>query len=139
NATADYQAIAPDGAATIEASFDLGGAIEAMTWAYAGHAELAAEIQARHPDEVQASWTTVEPQAEAAILWPKRFEVTASAYLEPLRVQYYIHDPHGRANAEFVGVTVPPFYAHVEVPPPDETAVRARVRTHIWLAPEVPV
>jgi len=139
NATADYQAVAPEGAATIEASFGVAGHIEALTWAYAGHAELASEVYVRHPDEVKVEWEAVAPRVDAAILWPKRFEVTATAYLEPLRVQYYVHHPRGRANAELVGVAVPKFYAAVAVPEPEPAQVRARVRTHFWFSPVVVV
>jgi hypothetical protein len=138
-ATADYEVIAPEGAATIEASFNLAGLIEALTWSYSAHAELAADVYARHPDEVKTQWVVVEPHADAAILWPKRFEVTSTAYLEPLRFQYYVHHPRGRAHAQFVGVAVPAFYANVEIPDPEPTVVRARVRSHIWIAPEVVV
>jgi hypothetical protein len=139
NATADYEAIAPEGAATIEASFDLAGAIEALTWSYSGRAELAGEVYERYPDEVKTQWVVVEPHVDAAILWPKRFEVTAAAYLEPLRVQYYVHHPRGRAHAELVGVVVPEFYGNVEIPEPEPARVRARVRTHVWIAPVVHV
>jgi hypothetical protein len=136
-ATADYEAVAPEGAADIEASFDLAGAIQAMTWSYEGHAELASDAYARHPDEVKTQWTVVAPHIDAAVLWPKRFEVTADAYLEPLRVQYYVHHPRGRVHAELVGVAVPEFYQQVDVPEPDPATVRARVRTHVWLEPDV--
>ena len=54
--------------------------------------------------------------ASAAVLWPKRFDATAAAYFEPLRVQYYLHHPRGRVNAELVGVAVPEFYAKVTPP-----------------------
>jgi hypothetical protein len=88
---------------------------------------------------VKAEWEVVAPRVDAAVLWPKRFEVTAAAYLEPLRVQYYVHHPRGRAHAELVGVAVPQFYANVDVPEPEPAQVRARVRTHLWVEPVVVV
>jgi hypothetical protein len=60
-------------------------------------------------------------------------------YLEPLRVQYYVHHPRGRAHAPLVGVTVPPFYASVTVADPEPAAVRARVKTRVYVAPVVKV
>ncbi len=138
-AVAEYEAVLPDGAATIEASFGVAGNIEAMTWAYAGHAELAAGIYERHPEEVKVQWEAAAPRVEAAVLWPKRFEITAAAYLEPLRVQYYVHHPRGRAHADLVGVVVPEFYAKVEPPEIEPVRVRTHVRTRIWIAPWVVV
>jgi hypothetical protein len=136
-ATAEYEAIAPEGAATIEASFGVAGHIEALTWAYAGHAALATDVYVRHPDTVKAEWEVVAPRVETAVLWPKRFVVTADAYLEPLRVQYYVHHPRGRAHAELVGVAVPEFYYAVNVPEPEPAKVRAKVRTKVWIQPTV--
>ena len=136
-ATAEYEAIAPEGAATIEASFGVAGHIEALTWAHASRAQLATDIYVRHPEVVKTEWEVVAPRAEAAVLWPKRFVITADAYLEPLRVQYYVHHPRGRARAELVGVAVPEFYASTSVPEPEPAKVRARVKTHFWVRPEV--
>jgi hypothetical protein len=137
NDTAAYVAAEPEGAATIDASFAVGGRLEALTWAYAGRAELASEIYERHP-EVEPRWQVVAPRVDAAILWPKRYEVTATGYLEPLRLQYYVHEPRGRAHAELVGVAVPPFYAAAALPPIDPVRIRGHVKSHVWIAPEVP-
>ena len=138
-ATADYEVVAPEAAANIEASFGLAGHLEALTWAYASHATLAKAVYVRHPEAVKAEWEVVAPKVEAAVLWPKRFEITSAAYLEPLRVQYYVHHPRGRAHAELVGVAVPEFYANVNVPEPEPAKVRARVRTKVWTPPVVRV
>ena len=73
--------------------------LEALTWAYASHAQLATDLYVRHPEGVEAKWQVVAPRVDAAVLWPKRYEVTAVAYLEPLRTQYYVHHPRGRAHA----------------------------------------
>ena len=73
------------------------------------------------------------------MLWPKRFEVTAAAYLEPLRVQYYVHHPRGRVHAAFVGVAVPEFYASANVPDPEPATVRARFKSRMYIAPQVSV
>ncbi|HEU0032772.1 MAG TPA: FecR family protein [Kofleriaceae bacterium] len=137
NDPAAYTAALPDGSAQIDGSFALAGRVEALTWAYAGHATLASDIYIRNPQPVAASWTVVEPRVDAAILWPKRYEVTAVAYLEPLRVQYYVHHPRGRIHAPLVGITVPTFYAQVEPPAIEPVRVRAHVRMPIWIAPEV--
>lgn len=139
NATAEYETASANGAADIEASFGIASNIEALTWAYSSRATLAADVYARHPDAVQAQWQVVAPRVDAAVLWPKRFEVTAVAYLEPLRVQYYVHHPRGRAHASLVGVTVPPFYASAAVADPEPVAVRARAKTRIYIAPAVAV
>jgi hypothetical protein len=135
--TAAYTVAQPEGAATIEASFSLAGRLEALTWAYAAHSALATDIYVRHPADVQAQWTVVAPRVDAAVLWPKRFEVTATAYFEPLRTQYYIHHPRGRMHAQFVGVVVPDFYAKVEPVEIDPAMVRAKVKGQIWVAPEL--
>ncbi len=135
--TATYQASLPDGAATIDASFSLAGRIELLTWAYASHARLATDLYVRHPAKLETQWTVIAPHVDAAILWPKRFEVTAVGYLEPLRMQYYVHHPRGRMHAQLVGISVPEFYAKVEAPQIDHERVRGRVKTKIWLAPEV--
>lgn len=137
NDTAAYEAALPDGAATIDASFGVTGRLELLTWAYASHATLATDLYVRHPAKVEARWAAVAPQVDAAVLWPKRFEVTAVGYLEPLRLQYYVHHPRGRVHAPLVGITVPAFYATVTPPAIDAERVRGRVRTKIWIAPEV--
>lgn len=136
NDTAAYTAAQAEGAATIDASFALAGRLEALTWAYAGHATLATEIYVRHP-ETQASWEVVMPNVDAAVLWPKRFEVTATAYWQPLRTQYYVHHPRGRMHATFVGVVVPPFFAAVQPQPIEPAIVRAKVKGQIWIAPQL--
>lgn len=135
--TATYEASLPDGAATIDASFSLAGHLEALTWAHAGHATLATDLYVRHPDVVKAQWEVTAPRVDAAVLWPKRFEVTATGYLEPLRMQYYVHHPRGRVNAQLVGVAVPAFYAKVEAPTLEPAKIRGRVKTKIWIAPEL--
>lgn len=135
--TAAYEASLPDGAATIDASFNLAGHLEAMTWAHAGHATLATDLYVRHPDVVKAQWEVTAPRVDAAVLWPKRFEVTATGYLEPLRMQYYVHHPRGRVHAQLVGVAVPEFYAKVEAPVIEPARIRGRVKTKIWIAPEL--
>ena len=132
-----YKASASDGAALIEASFALGGRIEALTWADAARAELATDLYVRHPDELGSAWTPATPHVDAAILWPKRFEVTAAGYLEPVRIQYYVHHPRGRVQAPLVGVTLPRFYAGVDVAPLDPVRVRARIKSAVWIAPEL--
>jgi hypothetical protein len=136
NDTAAYTAAQADGAATIDASFALAGRIEALTWAYASHATLATEIYTRHP-ETQASWEVVMPRVDASVLWPKRFEVTAAAFWQPLRTQYYVHHPRGRMHAQFVGITVPAFYASVPAQPVEPTMVRGKLKGQIWIAPQL--
>jgi hypothetical protein len=84
---------------------------------------------------VQAQWQVVAPRVDAAVLWPKRFEVTAMAYLEPLRTQYYVHHPRGRMHASLVGFAVPEFYAKVEPAELDPAMVRGKVKGQIWIAP----
>lgn len=135
--TSSYEASLPDGAATIDASFSVAGRLEALTWAYASHAALATDLYVRHPAKVEARWAAVAPRVDAAVLWPKRYEVAATGYLEPLRTQYYVHHPRGRLHAELVGVTVPEFYAKVSPPAIDPVRVRGRVKTRVWVAPEV--
>jgi hypothetical protein len=132
-----YEAALPEGAASIDASFGVAGRIEALTWAYAGHAALASELYIRAPQKVETQWTVLAPAVDAAVLWPKRFEVTAVGYLEPLRFQYYVHHPRGRVHAPLVGITVPAFYAKVTPPALDDDRVRGRVKTKIWIAPDV--
>lgn len=134
---AAYTTALPDGSATIDASFGVAGRTEALTWAYAGHAVLATDLYARHPQELAPRWEVVAPHVDAAVLWPKRYEITTTAYLEPLRMQYYVHHPVGRVHAPLVGVAVPTFYAQVEPPPLEPVRVRAHVRAPIWMAPDL--
>jgi hypothetical protein len=135
--SAAYLAVEPEGAAAIDASFAVGSRLEALTWAYAGHAALAADIYVRQPAKLEARWKVVAPRVDAAVLWPKRYEVTAAGYFEPLRGQYYVHHPVGRMHAELVGITVPDFYAKVELPAIEPARVRARVKVPVWIAPEM--
>ncbi len=135
--TASYEASLPEASATIDASFALGGRLEALTWANAAHAQLATDLYVRHPDVIEARWSAVAPRVDAAVLWPKRFEVTATGYLEPLRMQYYVHHPRGRLHASLVGVSVPTFYAKVQPPQLDPVRVRARIKSEVWIAPEI--
>ncbi|MEJ7600835.1 MAG: FecR family protein [Kofleriaceae bacterium] len=134
---AAYEASLPDAGATIDASFSVAGRAEALTWAYAGHATLAQEIYIRQPAPLEARWIVIAPRIDAAVLWPKRFEVTAVGYLQPLRMQYYVHHPRGRVHAELVGVTVPAFYANVSPPQIEPIKVRERAKLAIWVAPEM--
>jgi hypothetical protein len=131
---AAYTASLPDGAATIDASFALAGRVEALTWAYASHATLASDIYVRTPS---VKFEVIAPRVDTAVLWPKRFEITAVGYLEPLRMQYYVHHPRGRMHAELVGIAVPEFYAQVEPPQIDPVRVRSRVKATIWIAPDI--
>ncbi len=137
NDPAAYTAALPDGAATIDASFLLSSRLEALTWAYAAHAALARDLYVRHPAEAEAKWQVIGPQVDAAVLWPKRFAITADAYFEPLRAQYYVHHPVGRAHAQLVGVAVPEFYAHVDPPEVEPATVRAKIKAPVWVAPEL--
>lgn len=139
NDAAKYEAALPEGGAQIDASFAVAGRLELLTWAYASHAQLATDLYVRHPAKVEAQWTHTVPAVDAAVLWPKRFEVTAAGYLEPLRMQYYVHHPIGRVHAPFVGVTVPAFYASVSVPAIEPPRVRAHLKTPVWIAPDVQV
>jgi hypothetical protein len=132
-----YTTAQPEGAATIEASFALAGRLEALTWAHAAHAALATDLYVRHPADVQAQWAVIAPSIDASVLWPKRFEITAMAFFEPLRTQYYVHHPRGRMHAQFVGVVVPEFFAKVDAPELDPSMVRTKVKGQIWVAPEV--
>lgn len=133
-----YQTAQVDGAATIDASFSLATYLEALTWSYAGHAELATDIYVRHPKDVEASWQVVAPRVDAAILWPKRYSITAVAYFEPLRAQYYIHHPRGRMHASLVGMAVPEFYAKVEPAQIEPAKVRAKLKGSIvWMQPDM--
>ncbi|HEY5945667.1 MAG TPA: hypothetical protein VIV40_09260, partial [Kofleriaceae bacterium] len=137
NDPAMYTAALPDGAATIDASFLLSSRLETLTWAYAAHASLATDLYVRHPAELEAKWQVAAPQVDAAILWPKRYEVTATAYFEPLRAQYYVHHPRGRMHAQLVGIAVPQFYAQVEPPELDPVVVRGKLKGQVWIAPQM--
>jgi hypothetical protein len=138
NDVTGYQTAQVDGAATIDASFSVATYLEALTWAYASHAELATDIYVRHPADVEASWQVVAPRVDAAILWPKRYTITAAAYLEPLRTQYYIHHPRGRMHAQLVGIAVPEFYAQVEPQPIEPAKVRGKLKGSIvWMVPDM--
>ena len=125
----------PEGELAIEASFLAGLRLEYLTHAYVAHAALARELALRHPET--ASWAELAPRASADALWPKRWDVTASAYLEPLRVQYYIHDRRGRAHAHWVGVTVPAFYASVTPPALPPAKLTATLAFKTFTPPEV--
>lgn len=134
---AAYTAALPDGAAAIDASFLLAARLEALTWAHAARGALATDLYVRHPGELEAKWAVAAPQVDASVLWPKRFEVTAGAYFEPLRAQYYVHHPRGRAHAHLVGIAVPEFYAAVEPPAIEPQQVRGRLKGQVWVAPEL--
>jgi hypothetical protein len=97
------------------------------------HAVLASDLYVRHP-EIEA-WAVVEPRVHAAVLWPKRLDVVASAYLEPLRAQYYLHHPRGRMNAKFVGVLVPAFYANVTPPAVPAADLKAKLTFKVFTPP----
>jgi len=131
--TAGYQSIAVDGAVAIDASYLASLRLEALTHAYAGHAAITSDLYVRHPDVVV--WAPVAPKVQAAVLWPKRFDAVAVAYLEPLRMQYYVHHPRGRINAELVGVAVPEFYAKVS--PPELPSVRGKLKVAVFAPPVV--
>jgi hypothetical protein len=132
---AGYEASLPEGAATIDASFLAATHLELLTFAYAAHATAAADLYVRHPDVVV--YAPAAPKISAAVLWPKRFDATAAAYFEPLRVQYYLHHPRGRLNAELVGVAVPEFYASVTPPEVPRARVSGKLKWKAFVAPQV--
>jgi hypothetical protein len=133
--SAGYEASLPEGAATIDASFLAATRLELLTFAYAAHATAAADLYVRHPDVVV--YAPAAPRISAAVLWPKRFDATAAAYFEPLRVQYYLHHPRGRLNAELVGVAVPEFYARVTPPEVPRAKVAGKLKWKAFVAPQV--
>jgi len=134
NDTASYEARLPAAELAIDSSFLLGLRLEFLTHAYVSHAALAAELYVRHPELVALS--TFEAGARAAVLWPKRFDATAAAYLEPLRIQYYLHHARGRAHAQFVGIGVPSFYARVTPPNPSANA-DVKLKFKLFTPPDV--
>lgn len=124
NDAAGYSAELPAGALAIDASFLAALRVEWLTHAYVARALLAQDLYVRHPDAVV--WAKLEAPVHAAVLWPKRFDATTVAFFEPLRVQYYLHHPRGRAHARLVGIAVPSFYASVT--PPELAAGNARAK-----------
>lgn len=109
-----YEARLPAGSVAIDASFLAGLRLAWLTDAYLAHAVIASDLYVRHPDVVV--WAPLAAEVHAAVLWPKRLDAVALAYLEPLRTDYYLHHPRGRAEAQFVGIAVPAFYARVTPP-----------------------
>ncbi len=134
NDTASYEARLPAADLAIENSFLMGLRIEFLTYAYVSHAALAADLYVRHPEIV--AWAKFETDAQAAILWPKRFDATAVAYFEPLRIQYYLHHPLGRAHAQLVGIAVPKFYAQV-TPPAVSADANMKLKFKLFTPPHV--
>ncbi len=134
NNSAAYEARLPEANIAIDASFLVGLRLEFLTHAYVAHAALASELYLRHPEIV--AWATVQPHAQASVLWPKRFDATAAAYFEPLRVQYYLHHPRGRAHAQLVGIAVPAFYASI-TPPAVSANAKAKLKFKVFTPPQV--
>lgn len=135
DASAAYEAKLRPAEVAIDASYLAALRLEWLTHAYAAHALLASELYVRHP-ELKA-WVKVEPHVHAAVLWPKRLDVMAEAYLEPLRLQYYVHHARGRARAELVGVAVPEFYARINPPQVPMAEARAKLKFEVYAAPEL--
>jgi len=135
NLSASYEASLPAASIAIDASFLTALRLEYLTQAYLSHAVLAGDLYVRHPDVVE--WKPLEPQVQAAVLWPKRFDATAVAYFEPLRVQYYLHHPRGRAHAQWVGVSVPTFYASVTPPEVPAVELKSKLRFRPFMPPTV--
>ncbi len=133
NDSAGYEARLPDAVLAIDASFLTGLRLEFLTHAYAAHAALASELYLRHPEVV--AWASLEPRVRASVLWPKRFDATAAVYFEPLRFQYYVHHPVGRAHAQFVGIVVPEFYASV-TPPELSAKAHAKLKFKAFMPPQ---
>ncbi|MFT3924477.1 MAG: FecR family protein [Myxococcales bacterium] len=133
NATPHYEATLPEAALDLEASYLTALRLEYLSQAYLSHAVLAGDLYVRHPD-VEA-WAKVEPRVQAAVLWPKRFDLVASAYFEPLRFSYYLHHPRGRMNATFVGVVVPEFYAKVTPPAVPSADLDAKLKFKFFTPP----
>ena len=133
NASANYATVLPGAGINIEASYLAAMHLEYLTHAYLSHAVLASDLYVRRP-QIEA-WASVEPRVQAAVLWPKRFDLVAHAYLEPLRAQYYLHHPHGRMNAQFVGVVVPEFYASVTPPAVPSADVKAKLDFKVFTPP----
>jgi hypothetical protein len=135
NDAAGYRAQLPAGALAIDASFLAALRVEWLTHAYAARALLAQELYVRHPEVV--AWTKLEPRLQAAVLWPKRFDATTVTFFEPLRIQYYLHHPRGRAHAQLVGIAVPSFYAGVAPPELAGAGIRSKLGFKPFTPPEV--
>jgi hypothetical protein len=133
--TAAYEARLPAATVDMDASFLEALHIEWLTYAYAAHAVLVSDLYVRHPD--LEAWTKIEPRVHAAVLWPKRFEATAVAYFEPLRMQWYVHHARGRAHAALVGIAVPEFYAKVTPPSIPLAEARAKLKLSCFAAPHI--
>jgi FecR protein len=135
NDAAGYRAQLPAGALAIDASFLAALRLEWLTHAFAARALLAQELYVRHPEI--AAWAKLEPRVHAAVLWPKRFDATAVAFFEPLRIQYYLHHPRGRAHAQLVGIAVPSFYASVTPPELALAELKPKLRFKAFTPPAV--
>ena len=133
--SASYGASLPDAALAIDASFLTGLRLEYLTHAYLSHAVLAADLYVRHPQVVV--WAAIEPRVQAAVLWPKRFDAMAALYFDPLRLQYYLHHPRGRAHAKWLGVVVPTFYASVTPPEVSPAELEAKLEFKPFTPPSV--
>jgi len=133
--SAGYSASLPEATIAIDASFLAALRLEYLTHAYLSRAVLAADLYVRHPKVVV--WATLEPRVQAAVLWPKRFDAMVVAYFEPLRVQYYLHHPRGRAHARWVGVAVPSFHASVTPPDVPSAKVKAKLELEVFVPPSV--
>ncbi len=134
NNSAGYVAALPEASLDIDASFLVALRLEFLTHAYASHAALAAELYLRHPELVV--WPKVEAHVQAGVLWPKRLDAMVVAYFEPLRLQYYLHHPRGRAHAQWVGIAVPAFYASVTPPALDANA-NMKLKFKVFTPPQV--
>ena len=132
---ARYGADLPAAAIAIDASFLAALRLEYLTHAHASRAVLGADLYVRHPQAVV--WTSLQPHVQAAVLWPKRFDAMAVAYFEPLRVQYYLHHPRGRAHAHWVGVAVPSFYAAVTPPELPSAKAKLKLKFKVFTPPAV--
>ena len=119
----------------IEASYATALRIEVLTWQFASRAALAHEIYARDP-ELAAKVPALAARVDAAIVWPKRYEATAAAFLAPIRIAHYVLDQDGRSIANAVGIAIPQALSHdlyVASSTTGSEEIRKRTETPVWV------
>ena len=128
NDTAGYAASADARATTLEAGLLTSLRLQQQTFAMLAHAHVAHALHRRHPKKLGKTLGKARSRLAKAVLYHKRFHVTAHQRLRPLRTGYHKHHAHGRRQAKALGHEVSAFCLKTSLRPPSDQKTRDKVK-----------
>ncbi|MDH5675113.1 MAG: FecR family protein [Myxococcales bacterium] len=134
---AGYAAGAEGRAVALEAGLLASLRLQHLTFAMLSHAHIARGLHRRHPEKLAARIKPEKKRLAKALLYHKKFHVTAHQRIRPMRGHYCKHHPEGRKLAKALGQEVPAFYLKTKLPPPGQEKARERAELALLRPPKV--